>query len=222
MEMTLKNQTNVMDDLYRIQRHFYDATRRFFLPGRDRLLREIIIPPKGKILEVGCGTGRNLIRLGRRRPEAEFFGIDISIEMLRTAERKIRQSRLTNIHIARADAETFEPKQVFPEVTSFDAIFFSYSLLMIPDWRKAIDHAGTALSENGSLYVVDFWDQQNWPPVIRRLFKRWLAMFHVRHEEGMVGSLETLAGKRHGTFQLRSIFGRYAFLASIGRQGQNK
>ena len=35
-----------MDAIYRTQRHFYDLTRKYYLLGRDRLIRELA-PPKG-------------------------------------------------------------------------------------------------------------------------------------------------------------------------------
>ena len=78
-----------MDSTYRVQRYFYDVTRKYYLLGRDRLLREMNVQPGETVLEVGCGTGRNLIILARRHPDARFFGLDASASMLETAEWKI-------------------------------------------------------------------------------------------------------------------------------------
>ena len=77
----------LMDRVYRRQRHFYDLTRRYYLLGRDRLIENLAPPPDATVLEVGCGTGRNLVCAARRHPQAEFFGVDISREMLATARR---------------------------------------------------------------------------------------------------------------------------------------
>ena len=71
----------LMDQVYRRQRHIYDATRKYFLLGRDRLLDALDPPAGGRVLEVGCGTGRNLIRAARLHPQAIFHGFDISAEM---------------------------------------------------------------------------------------------------------------------------------------------
>ncbi len=38
---TGENQRKRLNNLYRFQRHFYDVTRRFFLFGRDELLRQM-------------------------------------------------------------------------------------------------------------------------------------------------------------------------------------
>ncbi|MCV4690907.1 hypothetical protein OFC38_32680, partial [Escherichia coli] len=64
--------------MYRIQRHIYDFTRKYYLLGRDVMLAGIIADNAKKILEIGCGTGRNLIILSRKLPNAQLFGIDAS------------------------------------------------------------------------------------------------------------------------------------------------
>ena len=50
---------------------YYDASRRYYLLGRDRLLDQLAPPPGGSILEIGCGTGRNLIGAARRYPRCQ-------------------------------------------------------------------------------------------------------------------------------------------------------
>src|SRR5438067_2504401 len=70
----------LMDGIYRHQRHVYDLTRHCYLLGRDRLITGLEPPAGGSVLEVGCGTGRNLIVAAARYPEAHFYGLDISSE----------------------------------------------------------------------------------------------------------------------------------------------
>ena len=47
----------VMDHVYRHQRHIYDFTRKYYLFGRDRLIRELDAAAGAALVEVGCGTG---------------------------------------------------------------------------------------------------------------------------------------------------------------------
>ena len=84
----------LMDRLYRRQRHFYDLTRKHYLLGRDRLIDGLAPPSNSRVLEIGCGTARNLVAAARAGPEAEFFGIDISAEMLDTARRVVGRAGL--------------------------------------------------------------------------------------------------------------------------------
>ena len=44
------NQAALMDGVYRHQRHLYDATRKFYLFGRDRMLAGLDVPPGGTVL----------------------------------------------------------------------------------------------------------------------------------------------------------------------------
>ena len=46
-----------MDAIYAWQRHIYDATRKYFLFGRDRLIATLNVPECGTVLEIGCGRG---------------------------------------------------------------------------------------------------------------------------------------------------------------------
>ena len=100
----------LMDGIYRHQRHVYDATRRYYLLGRDRLLAGLAVPAGGDVLELGCGTGRNLVLAGRRYPDAHIFGLDISAEMLASARRQIVRCGLAGrIAVAAGDATRFAP-----------------------------------------------------------------------------------------------------------------
>ena len=40
----------LMDRIYRRQRHIYDVTRKYYLLGRDGLIRSLKPPPAGTIL----------------------------------------------------------------------------------------------------------------------------------------------------------------------------
>src|SRR5882762_7881391 len=77
--------TDRMNRMYRRQRHIYDGTRRYYLLGRDRLITGLRPGAGASVLEIGCGTGRNLVLAARLYPAARFFGIDVSTEMLTSA-----------------------------------------------------------------------------------------------------------------------------------------
>ncbi|MGB4876086.1 MAG: class I SAM-dependent methyltransferase, partial [Candidatus Competibacter sp.] len=68
---------------YRWHAPLYDATRWSFLFGRAALIRGIALHRRPRrILEVGCGTGANLLRLSRWFPDADITGLDLSADML--------------------------------------------------------------------------------------------------------------------------------------------
>ncbi len=110
-----------MDRIYAGQRHIYDLTRKYYLFGRDRMIDRLDLQPGATVLEVGCGTGRNLIRAARAWPDARFYGLDISAAMLTTARAKVAAAGLSGrITLAQADAADFDPVALFG-LARFDA-----------------------------------------------------------------------------------------------------
>ncbi|TIW71380.1 MAG: class I SAM-dependent methyltransferase, partial [Mesorhizobium sp.] len=180
----------LMDGVYRWQRHIYDLTRKYYLLGRDRLISGLDVPPGGTVLELGCGTGRNIILAACRYPEARFFGLDISAEMLETASAAIARENLSGrVALARGDATDFDAGALFG-VARFDRVFVSYSLSMIPGWEKTVSEALAALAPGGSLHVVDFGQQEGLPRWFRALLRGWLKKFHVTPRETLREVLE--------------------------------
>ena len=86
----------LMNRVYRWQRRwgFYDATRKYYLLGRDPLIAGLAPPEGATVLEIGCGTGRNLVLAAQRYPGARFHGIDISTEMLAAAGQAVERAGL--------------------------------------------------------------------------------------------------------------------------------
>jgi S-adenosylmethionine-diacylgycerolhomoserine-N-methlytransferase len=206
---------SLMDGIYRYQRHIYDASRLYYLLGRDRMIAELGVPDGGTVLEIGCGTARNLVAAARRYPRARFHGIDISAEMLKSAEANIRRAGLADrITVARADAAHFDGASLFG-VKRFDRIFFSYSLSMIPPWREALAAACGHLAPSGELHTVDFSAQAGLPAWFGRGLDRWLATFHVSPRLDLSRELAVLANARGGHSVTRPIFRDYAVLGRL-------
>ncbi|MBS0517040.1 MAG: class I SAM-dependent methyltransferase [Proteobacteria bacterium] len=186
-----------MDRIYRRQRHVYDLTRKYYLLGRDRMILRLAPPAGSRVLEIGCGTARNLIVAARAYPGVQFFGIDISTEMLETARRLVEREGLSHdIRLARADATAFDPALLFG-VPSFSRIFVSYSLSMMPGWEAVLERALRWLAPGGELHVVDFGGQERLPAWFRAGLRTWLRLFHVTPRDELEQEL-TLIGLRSG------------------------
>lgn len=202
----------LMDRIYRHQRFIYNLTRKYYLFGRDSLICRLNLPAGAKLVEIGCGTGRNLIKIARRYPEAELFGLDASTEMLKTASAAIQHAGLSQrIHLAHGYAEAMTPA-TFGLDTPFDHALFSYSLSMIPDWRAAVAAALTSLDDDGMLHAVDFADLTGLGAVGRTLLMGWLKLFHVAPRDAL---LTAFVNAPAGT--LRLLPGRYAFVLDIAK-----
>ena len=182
-----------MDRIYRHQRHIYDASRKFYLLGRDQLIDGLQPPAGGSVLEIGCGTGRNLIRIAKRYPDCACYGLDVSSAMLATAQGSVAKAGLEQrIGLAQADATGFDPQALFG-LSGFDRIVISYALSMIPPWQGVVAEALRRLSPEGSLHVVDFGDQERLPVPFKAVLLRWLALFHVTPREDLPAVVRALA-----------------------------
>lgn len=203
--------------MYRHQRHIYDLTRKYYLLGRDRLIREANPLPGESVCEVGCGTARNLIALARHYPHAEIMGLDASDAMLATARGSIERAGLTErVGLAQSYAQTFTPA-TFHRQAAFDHIVFSYTLSMIPGPCAALDNALAQLRPGGTLRVVDFGDQAGLPHWFRQMLVRWLALFHVEHRPEVGAWFRERAAEGAGRVDHQVMGGGYAEFLTLAK-----
>jgi len=204
-----------MDSVYRIQRHFYDLTRKYYLLGRDQLIAGLSAGPDTQVLEIGCGTGRNLIAAAYQWPDAHFTGLDISAAMLDTARTSIARKNLSRtVKLIEADACHIART---PQLSGkrYDRIFMSYTLSMIPDWERATAEALAMLAPKGRLHIVDFGQQEQLPRWFRAALYTWLSKFHVTPRANLPNILEQLAIRHGRTLGFRQLYRGYAWEAVV-------
>jgi S-adenosylmethionine-diacylgycerolhomoserine-N-methlytransferase len=138
-----------MDRRYRYQRHIFDLSRKFILFGRERAIAALRLGEARAVLEIGCGTGRNLELMAAAHPALRLTGVDISEEMLKSARARVARAGIDErVTLRHGDATTLEGKA--------PRILMSYSLSMVPDWRRALAVAIDTLEPGGILAIVDF------------------------------------------------------------------
>ncbi|MEL7047749.1 MAG: class I SAM-dependent methyltransferase [Pseudomonadota bacterium] len=204
-----------MDGIYRYQRYIYDLTRKYFLLGRDTMLDGLQPPDGGTVLEVGCGTGRNLVLAARRYPNAKYYGFDISEMMLETARENIAKAGQWNsIRVEQGDATNFDAKSLF-DIDGFDRVFISYSVSMIPPWREALPLSYRSLKPGGSLHIVDFGQQTELPRFFKKGLDAWLKKFSVEPRADLEEAMRELAEREGGRLEFRHLMRDYARLGVI-------
>lgn len=183
----------LMDSVYKGQRHIYDATRKYYLFGRDTLIEGLDAKPGMRVLEVACGTGRNLAKIGKAWPGTQLYGFDISAEMLKNARKALGEEARLGL----GDACAFDADASFGENgltdAGFDRVVLSYCLSMIPDWEAALSQAAGVLAPGGELHVVDFGDLSGLRGPLAGWLHKWLAKFHVQPRSELPAALQRIA-----------------------------
>ncbi|QQS55880.1 MAG: methyltransferase domain-containing protein [Candidatus Competibacteraceae bacterium] len=186
----------------------YDATRWSFLFGRAELIERVAarrMPTH--ILEIGCGTGRNLEQMARRFPEARLTGLDLSADMLAPARHRLApySDRIALLHQPYAGSLDYRP--------GFDLIVLSYCLSMInPGWEAVIANARQDLVADGLIAVVDFHDSE------QPAFRRWMNANHVRMTGQLLPELRARFRALDTTVQ-RAYGGLWRYFHFIGVPG---
>ncbi len=199
-----------MDAQYAIQRHIYDLTRKYYLLGRDRLIGNLDVLPGGSVLEIGVGTGRNLAQVAERYTNARLFGLDISAEMLKSADLNIaRAGAQTRTMLARADACAFDPQWHFGEA-GFDRRL--RELFALDDPRlgsraRAGARRGRARRVAAHRRLRPAGAAARW---FRGTLRAWLAKFHVTPRETLFEAAERAAETVGAEVDCRSPLSRLA------------
>lgn len=124
----------------------------FFLPRglRFQAVESLKLHRGARVLEVGCGTGRNFRYLQEVvGPTGRIYGVDVSAGMLHKSRDLCRRKGWSNIELIECDAADYES----PE--SLDAVFFSLSYNTMPHHQTVLRQAWKQLHPGGRLVVMD-------------------------------------------------------------------
>mmetsp|Transcript_97891 Transcript_97891/g.279991 ORF Transcript_97891/g.279991 Transcript_97891/m.279991 type:complete len:717 (+) Transcript_97891:314-2464(+) len=161
-----KDHAAQMELFYKCQKDAYDAFRETLLHARPRLIEYIPLRAEGDMVwvDIGGGTARNLEYMPVETIRAHFkriYIVDISTSLLSIAKERLAKFGLEDLvtlieyDVTADDVFT----KGLPEVGTADVVTMSYSLSMIPDKPKAIQHALKLCKPAGEgfLGIADFW-----------------------------------------------------------------
>jgi ubiquinone/menaquinone biosynthesis C-methylase UbiE len=137
----------------------YDASVEFLFGGTADVMRRMAIPPvieaveakaRPRVLDVGCGTGRFLLQLGRALPRAKLYGLDLSPFYLEHASRMLRGRN--DVSLVAENAESIPLAS-----DSFDAATSIFLLHELPSdvRRRVLNEMHRVLEPGGAIVVCD-------------------------------------------------------------------
>jgi len=149
-----------------------------FEPNTLRVARAAIdqlrLGEASQLLEVGCGGGgaavelrarldEELKRVGRPLTDATLTATDISSEMVRLAQARVKRRGVEGVQVSRADA------QALPfEAGRFDRLLSCLNLMLLPDPVTALSEAARVLQPGGvGAWVV--WGRAEHSPMMTLL-----------------------------------------------------
>ena len=142
-----------LESFYGSQAGDYDSFRSRMLHGRRELIESIAFPSGGVWVDLGAGTGENVVHAGDQAAGLkEIHLVDLSPSLLSVASERSRSMSLPNLSTHLADATKFTTGD-----GTADVVTFSYSLTMIPDWFEAVRNAERMLKPGGTIAVTDFY-----------------------------------------------------------------
>jgi SAM-dependent methyltransferase len=136
-----------------------------------------------RVLDIGCGTGGNLIAMAAGLPESEFLGIDLASEPIEEGRRVIDKLGLRNVELRAMDLMEFGP-----QFGNFDYIIAFGVFAWVPDFvrRKMLAVAAGQLSPHG----VAFFSYNTYPGFHLRQMLREMLRYQVAGVEGPEQTVE--------------------------------
>ena len=146
----------------------YDFLNHFLSLGIDVLWRRKFIKSLNfsdgdKVLDVATGTGDVAFAI-RRKYNTDIIGLDLSVNMLEIAKKKLKKFKIDDIDFIEGDAENLP----FNDNT-FDKIVISYGLRNLGDCQKGIEEFHRVLKPGGKLGILEFLQPQS--TIIAKIFK---------------------------------------------------
>ena len=151
--------TNYIKRVYSFYSSFYNYIFGWILEPRIKYALSTADTKKKRILEIGIGTGLSL----KYYDECDIFGIDISYEMLKKAQ-KFNGRCLKNLKLFQMDACKLGFKD-----SSFDLVLCAFVLSTIPDFENALKEIWRITKPNGEIIVVNHFISKN--PIIKYIEK---------------------------------------------------
>jgi phosphatidylethanolamine/phosphatidyl-N-methylethanolamine N-methyltransferase len=138
---------------YRRWAPVYDHTFGFVAAEGRRHAVEIINQGRGRVLEVGVGTGLSLPAYG---DHLEIVGIDLSPEMLEKARERVAGEGLRNVTgLHEMDAGDLK----FPDA-SFDTVVAMYVMTVVPDPEKVMRELSRVCRPGGDVIIVNHFSAE--------------------------------------------------------------
>lgn len=153
---------------------YYDFLNRFLSLGidvswRKKAIAELDPAQHRRILDVATGTADVAILTAKTLPDTQITGLDLSSEMLKVGDGKIRKNNLEDrIELLQGDSENLPF-----EDNSFDALTVAFGVRNYENLERGLREMRRVLRPEGKLVVLEFSRPRRFP--FKQLFNFYFA-----------------------------------------------
>lgn len=130
----------------------------FYLPALFKHISEL--KPKGKLLEIGCGMGTDIVQLVRNG--FDVTGIDLTSEAIDLAKKRFK------IYNLKGKLKTDDAENLSFEEKTFDVVYSFGVLHHTPNTQKAIDETYRVLKDDG-VAIIMLYHRNSFNYVVHKL-----------------------------------------------------
>lgn len=226
-----------LDSFYETQADLYDSYRFRMLHGRPKMLQGVArhvneAKKKNKDdstefvwVDLACGTGANVENFESSIREGKItkvYLVDLCRPLCQVAKRERSEKYGSDIvRVVHGDATDFELEGL-PPAGTVDMVTISYSLVMIPDWKKCLQNAKRMLRKGGLIAVADYTVAPDQSEYAKKFWTKTFAKDYVYVNPEHIQTLrmefdELESGHDYGTFPYTPSFIQSAYYHFVGR-----
>lgn len=120
------------------------------------IVAEFLKDKKGIIIDLGCGTGRNMIK----NDDVEYYGVDFSKEQLKYAEKYIKERKI-NAQLFKSEANKLDKKMFKNEMFDYGLFIVTLHCIESEEERENALKEFYRVLKPGAEAIISVWNSED-------------------------------------------------------------
>lgn len=117
----------------------------------DWILKQVDLKNGETLLDIGCGTGEQILKFAKLCPQSELCGIDVTLESINIINETCENNKISNVTTLIGPMDNFS--NLLNKGKKFDIVNSCFSLYYSNNIPKIIDDVRNILNNNGKFFV---------------------------------------------------------------------